>query len=585
MKQLEKLLQETDHKSYPAYKRLAGSYRFPGYLLGIDHVQGDPFAAPSSLHITLTKDQHKLPAEYYESPHRRVMLQDFILRHFAAALREFDRQAKGSGKSGTLHVTHCHQKVLNRSALQIDPATGELTVRFNVGFPAAGRTTLSMELKKILMTYLPQCAARSLVASALPEDRLYKAIRLADDQQAIRAQLAEKNLIAFVANGSILPRKSGVDDRPMKDAIAFTSPGEDEVTLSLPGNRRISGLGISKGITLIVGGGYHGKSTLLKALERGIYNHIPGDGREYVITEGTAMKIRSEDGRSVKQLNIHPFIRNLPNNADTTCFSTEDASGSTSQAANTMEALLSGSKTLLIDEDTTATNFMVRDDLMQQVVLKEQEPIVPFISRMRQLYESYGVSTILVAGSCGTYFAAADHVIQMKNYEPFDITKKAMAAAETIPTQAVSAPDAFFSMEKPSSGAGSVSEKSSFPQIDNRVPLPNRTVTGGRKVKVKSSGTDAVSLNHESVELRFVEQLIDTEQSNLLGLFLRHFEERDFDGKHSLAECVNTLYAAYVKKGFSAVTHASDLPGNLAEVRIQEVWAMINRYRGLSLKK
>lgn len=569
MKQLEKLLQETDYKSYPAYKRLTGKYNFPGYILSIDHVQGDPFAAPSSLHIALTKEQHKLPEEYYETPHRRVMLQDFILRHFATALREFDRQAKGSGKSGTLNVTHCHQEVLNRSALQINPVTGDLIVRFNVGFPAAGRTTLSMELKKILMTYLPKCVAKALVYSALPADQLSEAIGLADDQQAIRNQLAKHNLIAFVANGSILPRKSGVDDRPMREAIAFQSPAECEVTLSLPGNRSITGLGISKGVTLIVGGGYHGKSTLLKALERGIYNHIPGDGREYVITEETAMKIRSEDGRSVKQLNIHPFIRNLPNNADTTCFSTEDASGSTSQAANTIEALLSGSKTLLIDEDTTATNFMVRDDLMQQVVLKEQEPIVPYISRMRQLYDSFGISTILVAGSCGTYFATADRVIQMKNYKPYDITKKAATAAQTISVQAVTAPDELLT---------------DF-QLDNRIPLPNRAVTGGRKVKVKSTGTDAVSLNHESVELRFVEQLIDAEQSNLLGLFLRHFEEKDFDGRKTLSECVNELYAAYEKKGFSAVTHSCDVPGNLAEVRRQEVWAMINRYRGLNLKK
>jgi len=281
------------------------------------------------------------------------------------------------------------------------------------------------------------------------------------------------------------------------------------------------------------------------------------------------MKIRSEDGRSVKQLNIHPFIRNLPNNADTTCFSTEDASGSTSQAANTIEALLSGSKTLLIDEDTTATNFMVRDDLMQQVVLKEQEPIVPYISRMRQLYDSFGISTILVAGSCGTYFATADRVIQMKNYKPYDITKKAATAAQTIPVQAVTAPDELLN---------------DF-QLDNRIPLPNRAVTGGRKVKVKSTGTDAVSLNHESVELRFVEQLIDIEQSNLLGLFLRHFEEKDFDGRKPLSECVSELYATYEKKGFSAVTHSCDVPGNLAEVRRQEVWAMINRYRGLNLKK
>ncbi|SFQ37596.1 Predicted ATPase of the ABC class [Lachnospiraceae bacterium XBB1006] len=566
MKQLEKLLQETDHKSYPAYKRLAGNYRFPGFTLTIDHVQGDPFAAPSALHITLTKAQHQLPEAYYNTAHRCIMLQDFILRRFETVLRTYDRKAKGSGKSGTLSVTHPHQEVLNRSALQINPRTGELTVRFCVGFPAAGRTTLSMELRKILMDYLPDCVKKSLIVAALPSDSLKKALALSDDQQCLRKQLSDLGLVAFVANGSVLPRKSGIDDRPMKDAIPFKSPKESEVTLSLTDGRQISGLGIRKGITLIVGGGYHGKSTLLKALERGVYNHIPGDGREYVITEETAMKIRSEDGRCVRQLNIHPFIRNLPNNTNTTCFSTEDASGSTSQAAFTIESILAGSKTLLIDEDTTATNFMVRDDLMQQVIARDEEPIVPFISRMRQLYDDLGISTILVAGSCGTYFATANQVIQMKNYEPYDITTTALQAAVNIPPQAITAPD-------------------SLPTLtDTRVPLANHAVTNQRKIKVKSSGTNAVSLNHESVELRFVEQLVDTEQSNLLGLFLRHLEEHAFDGQTTLADCVNSLYKRYCQTGFSAIANGNTIPGNLADVRLQELWAMVNRYRGLTLR-
>ena len=101
-------------------------------------------------------------------------------------------------------------------------------------------------------------------------------------------------------------------------------------------------MGIRKGITLIVGGGYHGKSTLLKALEAGVYNHIAGDGREFVITDDTAFKLRAEDGRSITGVDISPFIKNLPNKKDTVHFSTEDASGSTSQAANLMEALESG---------------------------------------------------------------------------------------------------------------------------------------------------------------------------------------------------------------------------------------------------
>ncbi|MBR1693708.1 MAG: ABC-ATPase domain-containing protein [Lachnospiraceae bacterium] len=584
MRKLEQLLRETDHKGYPAYKQLKGRYHFPAFELSIDHVQGDPFAAPSSVSLRIAPGDHGIPKEYYETPHRRIMLQDYLLRSFGRELAKYDHRAKGSGKSGTLSVSRCRQEVLERSALQIDPASGLLTLRLYAGFPAAGRTTLSMELKKMLMEYIPDCAARCLRYAAISKPALLKWIRLSDDQQSIRSQLSEQGLVAFVANGANLPRKSGVDDTPMKGSVPFTSPKENEITLTLPEGRTITGMGIRKGITLIVGGGYHGKSTLLKALERGVYNHIPEDGREYVITESTAMKIRSEDGRSVKQLDISPFIRNLPNNKDTTCFSTEDASGSTSQAANTVEAVLSGSKTLLIDEDTCATNFMVRDELMQKVVLQSQEPIVPFLHRMRQLYDTKGISTILVAGSCGAYFAVSDHILQMKEYEPSDITKKAKEAAEEFADVHAGKTEAsdYDARNTERNGAAAPPDELKDWQ-DKRIPLANKNVTESKKVKVKGAGTDAVILNHESVELRFVEQVVDSEQTNLLGTMLRFLEENRFNGKTPLTDCVNSVYQAYSSQSFGAVTPGHAVPGNLAEVRVQELWAMVNRYRGLKL--
>ena len=567
MKRLEQLLRENDHKPYPAYKSLKGRYTFQGYVLSIDHVQGDPFAAPSSLSIHMAAGQHGFPKEYYAEPHRRIMLQDYLLRGFSKELGRYSHKAGGSGKSGTLSVSSCGQEVLERSALTISPADGALILRFSAGFPAAGRTTLAMELKKMLFEYVPATATKTLRFAAIDKAALQKWIALSDDQKAIRGQLSDKGLVAFVANGAILPRKSGVDDRPMQGAVAFQSPAEDAVTLSLPGGRTITGLGVKKGITLIVGGGYHGKSTLLKALERGVYDHVPGDGREYVITEDTAMKLRSEDGRSVKQLDISAFIRDLPSKRDTRCFSTEDASGSTSQAACTVEAILSGSKTLLIDEDTSATNFMVRDALMQKVIHPGEEPIIPFLLRMRQLYEELGISTILVAGSSGAFFEISDLILQMREYEPIDITRKAKEAAEAT------------------------SEKLELPDPlkiapDRRLPFPNREVTESRKVKVRGNGTDAISLGHESVELRFVEQVVDNEQTNLLGALLRSLEEQYFNGRDSLPKCVNALYDKLEKQGFSACAQggaSGSIPGNLAMVRPQELWAMVNRYRGLRL--
>ncbi len=564
MRRLEQLLRDNDHRPYPAYKSLKGRYTFQGYILSIDHVQGDPFAAPSSLSIHMSAKEHGFPMDYIDSDHRRIMLQDYLLRAFGRELAGYNHKAGGSGKSGTLSVSKCGQEVLERSAITINPENGDLTLRFNAGFPAAGRTTLAMELKKMLFEYVPRCVNSSLRSKTANMDLLGKWIGLSDDQKAIRDQLKDKGLVAFAANGSVLPRKSGVDDRPMKEAVKFKSTPEDEVTLTLPGGREIKGLGIKEGITLIVGGGYHGKSTLLKALERGVYDHIPGDGREYVITGESAMKLRAEDGRSIKQLDISTFIRDLPNGKDTIRFSTEDASGSTSQAANTVEAIMAGSRTLLIDEDTSATNFMVRDALMHRVINKGEEPIIPFIGRMRQLYEELGISVILVAGSSGAFFNVSDTILQMKEYNPINVTRTAKDAAAEYPDILSETDKLIFSK-------------------DARIPCPNKEVTESRKVKVRGSGTDSVSLNRESVELRFVEQVIDNEQTNLLGGLLRTLEEEYFNGKRTLEDCVNALYDRLKTEGFAAACRGQ-IPGNYAMVRRQELWAMINRYRGLVLK-
>ena len=309
--ELRNLLQRIDHKSYPAYKDTRGSYDFGNYVLSIDHVQGDPFAAPSKVSVHVRGGAAKFPADLYRMKCRRLAVCDYLLRQFGRELERVSFKAKGSGKSGLLAVSRPGQEVLERTACQMDEAKGDLVLRFEVGFPANGRTVNARELEKIFFTFLPECVSHSLFYKALDEKAVYRAADLAEDQQYIRDHLKEQGLVAFVADASILPRESGVSGRPMKDAVKFTAPESMKVSFVLPHAGKIQGMGIKKGITLIVGGGYHGKSTLLKALELGVYNHIAGDGREYVITDDTAMKIRAEDGRSIKKVDISMFIKCL----------------------------------------------------------------------------------------------------------------------------------------------------------------------------------------------------------------------------------------------------------------------------------
>lgn len=561
---LRNLLRQIDHKGYPAYKDTRGCYTFGTWQLSIDHVQGDPFAAPSKVSVRVAGKQAGFPAELYRNSYQRIALQDYLLRQFGRQLEKLSFRAKGSGKSGLLAMSRPGQEVLERTASQIEPETGNLTVRFEVGFPANGRTVNARELEKIFFELLPECVEQTLFAKALDMKKVRQAVFLAEDQQYIREQLKPRGLVAFVADGSILPRESGVSGRPMRDAVPFVTPPSLKVTMELPHRGTITGMGIKKGITLIVGGGYHGKSTLLKALELGVYNHIAGDGREYVICDETAMKMRAEDGRSIRKVDISMFIRNLPNGKNTEAFSTEDASGSTSQAANVVEAMEAGCMTLLMDEDTSATNFMIRDELMQRVVNRESEPIIPFIDRVEELFRVYGISTILVAGSSGAYFHKADCILQMKQYEPVDITELAKNEAAAYPI--VTAP-----------------EKEHRAPEENRVAKADMSLRNDDRMKLKVMGKDGFSFNRETVDLRYVEQLTDTEQLAALAYLLKYAELHLFDGKKNLKDVVEKLEQKLMTEGLAAVCESSYVPMGLAMPRKQEIFACINRYRKLHL--
>lgn len=561
--ELREQLKRIDHRSYPAYKELRGQYDFGDYILSIDHVQGDPFAAPSRLSVLVSGSRAGFPAELFDTMPKRITLQDQLTRAFGRAIQKGSFQAKGSGKSGLLSVSRCGQQVLERTALRI-AGGGAITLRFEAGFPASGRTIQAGELGKMLFTILPEGVRSSLFYERADREKLKRAVRLCENQQFIREKLEELSLCAFVADGSILPRESGVSERPMKGAVPFQSPETLRITLALPDGSKISGMGIPKGITLFVGGGYHGKSTILQALQNGVYNHIEGDGREYVITDDTAFKLRAEDGRSISGVDISPFIKNLPNGKDTVHFSTEDASGSTSQAANLMEAAESGSRLLLIDEDTSATNFMIRDQLMSQVITPFEEPITPFISRVRSLYTDLGISTVIVAGSSGSYFHVADRVIQMKEYVLYDITRKAKQAAEAFPSM--------------------TGEKEPFPSFTKRrVPKPDPAIQKEDRVKLKAMGTSELMLCRECVELRYLEQLKDQEQTLALAYLLRYVEKKLFDGKKSLEEIGMLLEKQLREQGMESMFERGETIASLARPRKQEIMACINRYRRLGL--
>ncbi|HBV99524.1 MAG: ABC transporter ATPase [Peptococcaceae bacterium BICA1-7] len=561
---LRQKLLSIDGKGYGAYKGVQGGYNSGWFQIFIDHVQADPFAPPSRLRARVEHRFSGFPRELFVDRAGRVALQDFVARELYRQLKsQQPAERAGTGKSGVLSIDRCGQEILERTAILV--TADFIEARFSLGLPARGRTVQGKEAAGLITGTIPGSLEKCLLYKNISKDDLKAHVDLVRDQEFLRGSLEERGLVAFVANGSILPRESGISDRPLKGktVVPFLSPPDLEIEFTLPVRGRIAGMGVPRGVTLIVGGGYHGKSTLLRAIERGIYNHIAGDGREMVITDGSAVKIRSEDGRRVESVDIGPFINNLPFGQDTSSFCTENASGSTSQAANIMEAIECGTSLLLLDEDTSATNFMIRDGRMQRLVAKEYEPITPFIDRVRDLYSDLKISSILVVGGSGDYLKVADLVIKMQEYRASDATSEARAIIDSTPDFRV------------------VESTGAMGRPSPRVPIP---VRGGRedRVRIKARGLEQISFGGDEINLAYVDQLVDPSQTRALAQIIRYAYDCYVDGRRSLPEIVERVLQD-IREGLDVVSPYArgSHPGDYALPRGQEIAAAFNRLRSL----
>ena len=562
---LRRTLRRIDGRGYPAYRELKGTWHLPPYTLVVRRVQGDPFAAPSRLAVLLDPARAGFDAATVANRSRRTGLSCLLARTFAAKARSARAGTSGSGRSGEVAMMDPGQVVLPNTAVIVGE-DGAIEARFTVGLPAAGRRVLGRQAERLLLDTLPELVRSTLIRSAHSPAEVARHADVNEDADLLRGQLPERGLVAFIADGSLLPRRSGIDDRPLSggQATLFESPPGLRVTLERRNGPPVTGMGVPRGVTLLVGGGYHGKSTVLDAVARGVYNHRPGDGREQVVTDPTAMKVQAEDGRSVAGVDISPFIGALPGGQDTSSFSTPNASGSTSQAAAIIEALEAGSRLLLIDEDTAATNFMIRDRRMQALVKGDDEPITPFIDRVRSLYDDAGASTILVIGGSGDYLDVADRVLAMIRYRPRDLSIAARDVAAAHPT-----------------GRLTDEQPVAWPSR-HRCPDPSsvdpRRGRRERYIKVRSRYT--VEFGNDRIELAGVRQVVSGAQTRAIALALVHAQQFMGEGM-ATEDILKSIRDSLDRDGLDALD-----PGctrDLAAPRVQEVAAALGRLRTLTL--
>ena len=578
---LAETLERLDGRGYKAYRDIEGAWSFAEFTLFIDHVQSDPFAAPSKMRVRVADHVSALPGDLRAERDREIAALAWLARAFRDAIRAVAPKRTGTGKGGLVSIDAGGPEVLERTAAVFGEDFVE--ARIEVGLPAAGRRALGREAAALLTQALPAIVTRAWIDRSDDDDAaLVHFVECVENQASVRARLAERDLVAFVGDGAVLPRESGASERPMAsdDALPFTSPDAFAVEFDVPHadagapGSTWRGMGVPRGVVLLVGGGYHGKSTLLRAIEHGVVSHVPGDGRETVVTDPATVKIRAEDGRSVASVDIQNFIDRLPLRPgeaaprDTRSFSTTDASGSTSQAANIAEAIEAGARGLLLDEDTSATNFMVRDARMQALIAPEDEPITPFVDRVRALYDELGLSTVLVMGGSGDYFAIADAVIELKSYRPIDVTERAREIARSSTDERRAEPAT--AIHRPADRALLATS------FDAR--------RGRRDVKFSSRDCEEIVYGTTEIDLRAVEQLFDASQTRAIAGAIHLAATRFVDGERSLGEVLEAIEAVFDEEGLDALDpfHSKDRhPGALARPRRFEIASAINRMRTL----
>jgi predicted ABC-class ATPase len=555
MKRLGSALDRIDRKGYGAYKDISGSFEFDDFTLFVDKVQRDPFAPPSLIRVR-TRENGFDPA-LFENPVRRVAFEDFLTREADRAVRDVVRGDRGSGGSGRVEIQHPSQKVLPRTSMVVEQ--DHVEARMAVGLPARGRSVDGQAARVVLLEELPQVVGRALKPEGVDLDRAGLHVKTIEDANHLRDLLPSLGLVAFVGDGAVLPRESGATDRPLREgAVPFRSPEEFRVRVRLPNRGAVTGMGIPEGVTLVAGGGFHGKSTLLQALSWGVYDHAPGDGRELVVARGDAVKVRAEDGRSVAGVDISAMIGALPGGRSTEDFSSPNASGSTSQGANIAEALEVGTSLLLVDEDTSATNFMVRDERMRELV--RREPISPFIHLVRPLYLSLGVSTVVVVGGVGDYLDVADRVILLEDYAASDATGRAREVVGRFPPRAP------------------LEDRQIKPPRPRRLRAGSLDLRRGKRETARGRGLHTVELGRERVDLSSVEQLAEAGQTEAAARIIGRFAA---GGDRGLGEMVEEALAAVSEGGLEALGQRRGHPGQMSLPRAQEVAAAVNRARSL----
>ncbi len=580
MQNLKTQIESIADQPYRHIRKLNGSYKFPGFDFRFIRIQGSPGANPASIaEITVPVKATGFPDLFMAKSIYRIAMADFIIRRFKLGIDRIAKQNRGRDGSGSFYTIEFSQKMLQRDCILF--VDNDIELRFIFSLPAKGSGGGQFDAGQAWLMFEKELTA--MVDFALYYKNYDQASRQLLDRyldvqhkrEQIKNYLQKNGLTVFINNGAILPRQSGIDDRPAigKNIVPFQSPMSCQVDIPISDTEVIQGMAIKEGITCITGGGYHGKSTLLQAIIAGVYAHIPDDGREYIVTREDAVFIRAEEGRSIRNVYISAFIGMLPNGMNTEQFSTDNASGSTSQAAMIVESLEAGSNLLLFDEDSCATNLMLRDELIAKVMSSTQEPIKPLYNSLRSLWCQYHVSMIFVVGGLGRFLQKADTCLLMDNYQCQDITAKVREELGEIKNE-------IQHKIKFSSQRYLASDNFDPAYINQRL---NKQIP--KRIKSLRNAPRQLEYGMDLINLEALPQLIEASQILAIGyclLRLKKAMEHQGSKTHTIKYWLDWLYQQLERHGLCFLQ--PEYPGLLSLPRRNEVAAAINRTRSLKVQ-
>ncbi len=553
-------------KGTQVYRNLAGAYRFDRFELHLDVVHADPFAPSCWARVRVDQAEAQVPGEMWASPSGRLAAEDFLARAVQDAIARHVR-TRWQGRAAPAAIQAGGETVLQRACCSIGEESVE--IRLTIGLPAEGRKVQARLAQTLLLEELPAVVGAGMVWANLDAAAGVRHRDTLEDYLALRSMLDGLGLVAFVADGSILPREGGGGDRPLRAgrAVPLHAPDEMAVTVALPHRGTVRGLGIPRGVTVIAGGSFSGKSALLDALCAGVYPHVPGDGRELVATLPDAVRIVAEPGRRVERVDVSAFVRHLPGRSDATGASFEHASGMVSMAAGVAEAVEVGTRALLFDEDDSAVTFLARDAAMRHLAPAERDPATPLVDRARALWEVCGISSVIATGSLGDYLEVADTVIVMEGFQPHAATEQARGIVEGLGGRRTRA-GGEFGMPAP------------------RCPLP-RGFGGmrGRGQRTEPREGAQIGIGRETVSTSALRQLVDAGQARAAGDAVLYALAKNYvDGNASIAEILDRVFADIDERGLGVLAPEGVHAGGYALPRRHEVAGVLNRMRALQVR-